>query len=51
MSGLTLTFFYNLPCELFNFELANGLLFIATILSNISGIQYYLVNKDAFKYK
>ena len=51
MTGLTLTFFYNLPCELINFDLANGLLYIATILSIISGIQYYLVNKEAFKDK
>ena len=51
MTGLTLTFFYNLPCELINFDLANGLLYVATILSIISGIQYYLVNKDAFKDK
>ena len=51
MGGLTLTFFYNIPCELINFDLANGLLYIATILSIISGIQYYLVNKEAFKDK
>ncbi len=51
MSGLTLTFFYNIPAELINFDLANGLLYVATILSIISGIQYYLVNKDAFKDK
>ena len=51
MSGLTLTFFYNIPCELINFDLANGLLYVATVLSIISGIQYYLVNKEAFKDK
>jgi CDP-diacylglycerol--glycerol-3-phosphate 3-phosphatidyltransferase len=51
MGGLTLTFFYNIPCELINFDLANGLLYVATILSIISGIQYYLVNKEAFKDK
>lgn len=51
MAGLTLTFFYNIPAELINFDLANGLLYVATILSIISGIQYYLVNKDAFKDK
>lgn len=49
MSGITLTFFYNLPCELINFDLANGLLYLATILSIMSGIQYYLVNKEVFK--
>ena len=51
MAGLTLVFFYNIPAELINFDLANGLLYIATILSIISGIQYYLVNKEAFKDK
>ena len=51
MAGLTLTFFYNIPCELINFDLANGLLYVATVLSIISGIQYYLVNKEAFKDK
>ena len=49
MAGITLTFFYNLPCELINFDLANGLLYLATILSILSGIQYYLVNKEIFK--
>ena len=51
MTGLTLTFFYNIPCELINFDLANGLLYVATVLSIISGVQYYLVNKDSFKDK
>lgn len=51
MSGLTLTFFYNIPFELIPINVAGGLLLIATILSIISGIQYYLVNKDAFKDK
>lgn len=52
MTGITLVFFYNFPFELFlHFDVANGLLYIATLLSVISGIQYYLVNKDAFKDK
>ena len=51
MAGITLVFFYNIPCELIGFDLANGLLYVATVLSVISGIQYYLVNKDAFKDK
>ena len=51
MSGLTLTFFYNLPFELVNLDISNGLLYAATILSIISGVQYYLVNKEAFKDK
>lgn len=51
MTGLTLTFFYNLPFELININVASGLLYVATILSIISGIQYYQVNKQFFKQK
>lgn len=51
MSGLTLTFFYNIPFELINLDVANGLLYIACVLSIISGVQYYLVNKEHFKEK
>lgn len=51
MSGLTLVFFYNIPFELINIDVANGLLYLATVLSVVSGIQYYQVNKDNFKDK
>ena len=51
MTGLTLVFFYNLPFELLNIDVANGLLYVATVLSIISGIQYYQVNKEYFKEK
>lgn len=51
MSGLTLTFFYNIPFELINLDVANGLLYLACVLSIISGVQYYLVNKEYFKEK
>lgn len=51
MTGLTLVFFGNFPFELIGIAVAQGLLYIATILSVISGIQYYVVNKDAFKEK
>jgi CDP-diacylglycerol--glycerol-3-phosphate 3-phosphatidyltransferase len=51
MSGLTLVFFGNLPFELIGIEVAKGLVYAATILSIVSGIQYYSVNKDAFKEK
>lgn len=51
MCGLTLIFFYNLPFELIHLRVADGLLYIATILSIISGIQYYNVNKRFFKEK
>ena len=45
MIGITLVFFYNLPFELFNADVANALLFVACVLSVISGIQYYSANK------
>ena len=45
MVGITLTLFYNLPFELVNLRVADFLLFVAAILSIISGIQYYLLNK------
>lgn len=51
MCGMTLVFFNNIPFELIPLDVANGLLYIATILSVISGVQYYLVNKDNFKDK
>ena len=45
MIGITLTLFYNLPFELINIRVADILIIIATILSLISGIQYYQMNK------
>lgn len=45
MVGLVLTFFYNLPFELWNIDVASVLLIIATILSIYSGIEYYYNNK------
>ena len=45
MVGIALTLFYNLPFELVNLWVADFLLFGAAILSIISGIQYYLLNK------
>lgn len=44
--GLTLTLFYNLPFELFNIAVSDVLVILATILSVVSGIQYYIANKD-----
>lgn len=51
MCGLTLVFFYNLPFALIPLDVANGLLYLATVLSIVSGIQYYMVNKEYFKQK
>ncbi len=48
MCGLTLTFFYNMPFELINFDLATFLLIIATIMSIISGCQYFYNTKKYF---
>ena len=48
MIGLVLTLFYNLPFELFNLHVADFLLVLATVLSVISGIQYYSANKEYF---
>lgn len=43
--GISLTFFYNLPFELWNLRISDFLLIIATILSIVSGVQYYYANK------
>ena len=45
MVGLSLVFFYNLPFEIWNIDVANVLVVIATILSVYSGIEYYYNNK------
>lgn len=46
--GLTLTFFYNLPFELWNINVASVFLLIATVLSVVSGVEYYEKNKKYF---
>ena len=48
MIGLSLVFFSNLPFELLGVKLDYILLFIATVLSIYSGIQYYVVNSKYF---
>lgn len=50
MVGLSLTMFYNLPFELFGIPVASVLLIIATILSVISGVQYFNNSKELFLY-
>ncbi len=45
MIGISFTLFYNLPFELFNLRVADFLLFVAAVMSIISGIQYYILNK------
>lgn len=46
MVGITLTLFYNLPFELWNFQISDILLIIACVLSIVSGVQYYQMNKE-----
>lgn len=46
MLGIVLTLCYNLPFEIFNLDIANFLLVLATVFSVISGIQYYVMNKE-----
>ena len=48
MVGLSLTMFYNLPFEMFGIPVARVLLILATILSVISGIQYFNNSKELF---
>ena len=48
MVGLSLVMFYNLPFEMIGIPVANVLVIIATILSVISGIQYFNNSKELF---
>ena len=41
MFGLSLMFFYNLPFELWGINVAEFLIYFATVMSVISGIEYY----------
>lgn len=45
MIGLSLMFFYNLPFELVNLKVADFLIYFATIMSIVSGIEYYYMWK------
>ena len=46
MMGVTLTLFYNLPFELWNIRISDALLIIACVLSIVSAIEYFYMNKD-----
>lgn len=46
MVGLTLAFFYNIPFALININASDFLLYVAAILSIVSGIQYFSLNKE-----
>lgn len=45
MTGISLTFFYNLPFELMNIRVSDFLLYFATIMSIISMFEYFNMNK------
>ena len=49
MAGIVLTLFYNLPFELIPLRVSDFLLALATILSVISGIKYYIMAKPYLK--
>lgn len=51
MMGITLILFSNLPFELWNIKVADVLLIIATVLSLISAVQYYLINREYISQK
>ena len=46
MIGITLTLFYNLPFELINIRISDIFLIIGTVLSIISAVEYYNLNKN-----
>lgn len=46
MVGIVLTFFYNLPFEAINIRVSDFLLFFATVMSIISAIEYFSLNKN-----
>ncbi|MGM9970136.1 MAG: CDP-diacylglycerol--glycerol-3-phosphate 3-phosphatidyltransferase [Anaeroplasma sp.] len=46
MIGIVLTLLYNMPFELWNLRISDFLLVVAAVLSIISGIQYYNLNKE-----
>lgn len=49
MVGITLTLFYNLPFELWNFRVSDFILIVASVLSVISAFQYYGMCKEYLK--
>ncbi|HBA37601.1 MAG TPA: CDP-diacylglycerol--glycerol-3-phosphate 3-phosphatidyltransferase [Firmicutes bacterium] len=47
MTGVSFMLIYNLPFELIGIKVADTLIIIATVLSVVSGVQYYQNNKAA----
>ncbi len=48
MIGIVLAFFYNMPFELLGIDVADFLLLFGAVMSIVSGIQYYRMNKNLF---
>lgn len=46
MTGTVLTFFYNLPFEAINIRVSDFLLYFATIMSIVSAVEYFALNKN-----
>ncbi len=46
MVGTVLVFFYNIPFEFIGLDVADFLLLIGTVMSFISAVQYFLLNKN-----
>lgn len=51
MVGIALTLFYNIPFELVKLRISDFLLVVASILSVISGVKYYMIAKQFIKEK
>lgn len=51
MIGIVLTFFYNLPFELMGLHISNFCLYFGTIMSLVSLVEYYSLNKKALFYE
>jgi len=45
MVGIVLTFFYNLPFELWGFDVSKAFLYFGTLMSLVSMVEYYRLNK------
>ena len=45
MIGIILTFFYNLPFELFGLQISKFFLYFGALMSLVSMVEYYNLNK------
>ncbi len=51
MVGTTLAFFSNFPFAMWNIRVDHALLYVACILSIVSAVQYFIMNKDLMSSK